>query len=221
MSIPSFLKRIALTTLLLATAIHAARPFATDDAGIVSAGSFELETAADYWSDNATFGFCLKHGITDRMDLGVSAGRVMYPRDERSFSPVELGIKFGLVPDLLSISFAGSFSDASYGVNLIASKEIKALSLHANMGYSAIGATNDADFTWGAASRVNIGRVSPGIELCGTHEVVSWCQAGLQCSICDWCSIDAGIGSDFSDDVNLTATTGLWFTFPINKAQGD
>lgn len=221
MSIFAPLSRAIFPLLICASVLHAARPFATDDAGIVSAGSFELETAADYWSDNATFGFCLKHGITDRMDLGISAGRQMYPRDERSFSPVELGIKFGLVPDLLSISFAGSFSDASYDVNLIASKEIKALSLHANMGYSAIGATNDADFTWGAASRVNIGRVSPGIELCGTHEEVSWWQAGVQCCMCDWCSIDAGIGSDFSDDINFTATTGLWFTFPFNKVQGD
>jgi hypothetical protein len=85
----------------------AARPYVTDDAGTVGLGLFELETASNCWKDRVEFGLCFKHGITDRMEIGVAMGHCASPKDERAIQDAELGFKFALIPDLFAASFTG------------------------------------------------------------------------------------------------------------------
>jgi hypothetical protein len=197
--------------------IFAYRPFVTDDAATVINGTFEFETGADYWSNNAEFGFGLKHGITARMDIGVSLGHVTLPENERCFHGAEIGLKYALVPEMLAVSVAGCFGDPAYGANLVFSKSITFFSIHTNLGYSAIATTNDAEMTYGFASDAVIKKFSVGGEICGTHKELNWWQVGTIFTFTDWLVLDLGVGGNFEKNIAMNATTGLWFAFPIPK----
>jgi len=196
---------------------RAARPFETDDAGTVEAGTYEFEAAADYWDGMAQFGLCLKHGVTTRMDLGVAVGRSLLPEDERGYHGAEIGLKFGLVPDLLAVSVAGSFGTAEYGANLIFSEEIGIYSVHANAGYTAVPSTSDVDVTYGLVNEFAIGRVSLGVDIGGCDAAINRWLVGGRVAPADWIALDAGIGGDFEDAESFAAITGVWLAFPISK----
>ena len=203
--------------LFITAQAHAARPFATDDAGIGSAATFELETAADGGRDQFSPGFCLKHGLTPRMDIGFSAAHQTLPEIERAFSPAELGLKYGIIPDVLACSFSAAFSDPAYSANLIFSHGLNNWTIHANLGYEAVGGTRESAICYGLCPCIEIGRVTTGLEICGNHTALPDWRLGSQCRICEWCSIDAGIGGGLGRDAHLTATTGLWFAFPLAR----
>ena len=212
-------QRIAFWLLLCSGAGFAFRPFITDDAGTVVPSTFELETSADYWHDKAAFGLCLKHGVTQRMDIGVSFGKCMLPEDASGYDPAELSIKFNFIPDRLSASFGGSFGDPCYSALLIYSQPIALFSLHANLGYSAIGADKEGFLTYALAWIAEIGRCAFGPEFGGTHESVDWWQAGCQVGITDWCAVDVALGGNFKRDIDWNAATGLFFAFPPPKEE--
>jgi len=190
------------------------RPFITDDAGTVEQSGFELETAADYWHDAAGFGLCFKHGITDRMDLGVAFGRCLLPEDESGYDPAELLLKFSLFPDKLSASFSGSFSDPCYTAQLVFSQPIALVTIHTNAGYSAVGSEDNGFGVFGLAGTVDIGKVCLGLEFGGTQESLDWWQTGGRYAFTDFFALDAAIGGDFEKEMSLMATTGLFYAFP-------
>lgn len=197
--------------------LFAFRPFITDDAGTVPHLTFELETAADYWHNAATFGLCFKHGITERMDLGIAFGRCVLPQDEGGYDPAELLLKFNFVPDRFSASFSGSFGKHHYNTMLIYSHPIAWFTVHANAGLSAIDDPRDGFFTYGLAGVAQIKRFSVGAELGGTATDLDWWQFGLRFEIFEWLAIDAALGGDFESDISLLATSGLFFAFPLPK----
>lgn len=202
---------------IVATPAMAARPFATDDAGTVEAGKFELETTCNYWEKKAEFGASFKHGITERMDIGVCVGHCMLPSDERAFTGETIGLKFSLVPDLLAVSFAAEFGSKVYNANFVVSKPVGPIAIDANIGYQAQADTNDADFTYGLATVYEIGKFGVGVEVCGTQEAINWWQIGSRFKIAEWIQFDVGVGGDFEKVPDFTATTGFWFTFPLTK----
>jgi hypothetical protein len=195
------------------------RPFITDDAGTVTPSTFELEASADYWHDKAAFGLGLKHGVTERMDIGVAFGRCMLPEDESGYDPAELSLKFNFIADRLSASFSGSFGDPCYSALLIYSQPIALFSLHANLGYSAVGALDEGLLTYALAVVVQINRFTFGPEFGGTHQSVDWWQIGTRATITDWLAADVAVGGDFSTDVDFNAATGLFFAFPLQKKE--
>ncbi len=205
--------------LLLTTAVFAFRPFITDDAGTVLPSTFELEASADYWHDKAAFGLGLKHGVTERMDIGVAFGRCMLPEDESGYDPAELSLKFNFITDRLSASFSGSFGDPCYSALLIYSQPIALFSLHANLGYSAVGALDEGLLTYALAVVAQIDRFSFGPEFGGTHHSVDWWQVGTQITITDWCAADVALGGNFTTESELNAATGLFFAFPPPKKE--
>jgi hypothetical protein len=202
------------------TPAFAARPFVTDDSGTVEAGTFELETAWDYWKARAAASLSFKHGVTERMDIGVGIGYVSAPQEERAFDTADLGLKFALIPDLFSASFSAGFASQTYSLNAILSKSFGPLTCDANLGYEAITDTDDAELTFGLAGVYNHGRLGVGVEIGGTHEGLSWWQVGARFQIREWLQIDAGLGGDSATDPDLTATTGLWFGFPLFAGPG-
>jgi hypothetical protein len=147
------------------------------------------------------------------MDIGVGFGYVASPEEVAQLSGLEVGLKYALVPDLLSASFSGSFGDPCYSVNLILSKSVGPVCINGNLGMESEQGIKDATLTYGVAAAVETGIVSSGFEVGGTQEELNWWQIGTQVFVTDWAAIDLGLGGDFESDVNLIATTGLWFSF--------
>jgi hypothetical protein len=147
----SYIISLAMIALKICSTVlpsYAARPFVTDDAGTVALETFELETGVDFWKDAATGCNGLKHGVTDRMDLGFGFGYSPQPEDERGFSGAELGLKFAIVPELLAVTAAGSFGSSTFAINGILSKAFGPVSFDGNLGMEAQADGNDADLTY-------------------------------------------------------------------------
>lgn len=206
-----------LVIIFISSSAMAARPFATDDAGTVAKSTFELETGCDFWKEATALGPSLKHGITDRMDIGIGFGYAPLPRDERGFDDIELALKFGLIPELLTLSSSGRFGNNTYGINAIVSKAFGPLAFDANCGIEATAATDDCDLTYGLCCHCGFHRWLIGVEMCGTHEQLSLWQCGCSFGLFDWVTLDSGINVDFKKDMTLSATAGLTFAFPVTK----
>lgn len=211
-------KNFAVFTMLIGMPISllAARPFFTDDAGTVERSAFELESASDYWKDFASFGTTLKHGLTDKMDLGISFGYLAVPLERRAAQPLELSLKYNFVPEHFSASFTGSFSSATYAVNAIYTHSFKAFSGHANMGFEAADAIREMVLTYGLAAVYNLGIAAIGAEIGGVDGELNFWQFGFQINLLQWLAFDTGIGGDFGDETQVSITSGLWFSFGGN-----
>jgi hypothetical protein len=203
----------------LSSSAHAARPFAADDAGLVAPGTFEIETAGDYWHNAAAFGIGLKHGLTERMDIGLGLGGCILPEHDHGFDAACLGLKFALLPDVLAATFNGVFGDPVYDVNFIYSTTLKNLALNTNVGGVFVATSADADLTYGLASVYSFNSWEVGAEIGGTQHALSWWQIGARFALADWWALDAGLGGNFKDGVQLNATTGLWFAFPLTTGK--
>jgi hypothetical protein len=207
------------TTAVLAILINmplslwAARPFITDDAGTVEQFGFELECTSDYWKDLALFGATLKHGLTDRMDLGVAFGYLTAPLRMKAAQPLEISLKYNFIPEHLSVSATGVFASATYIINAIYSHDFKVLSGHANLGFEATGESRDVILTYGLAAVFKIGITAIGAELGGADKDLNWWQIGAQLNLWDWLAFDSGLGGEFNKNMNLYVTSGLWFFF--------
>ena len=203
----------ALASLAMGRAAWAARPFVTDDAGTAPKGGFEAELGTESWSDAADFGVGLKHGITSRMDLGVSGGYALFPRADRSVAPAGLSFKFALVPDFLSAGFSTELGSAAYSVNGIASKTFGDFGVNLNLGGEFEGGSRDADLSWGLNPLWHLGPATLGAELRGDQRAAQAWKAGAQWRAADGFALDLGIGSDIQDDPRWRITAGAWFAF--------
>ncbi len=122
--------------------LYACRPLATDDAGTVSKGTYELEIGYDFEkntenSDYSNFSFCLKHGLTERLDLGVSFPVETTP--EKGFGEAEIVTKFAIlrkenIPEF-SLTFTFYPGTSVYALNGILSKDFGKFITHFNLGY--------------------------------------------------------------------------------------
>lgn len=192
---------------------NAARPFAVDDAGTVEKEGFEVEVASNYWGDAFDGGIGLKHGLTDRMDIGIGFGYTALPEIDAQHSPLEIGLKYAIVPDLLSASLSGSFGDPGYAVNLIASKPFGIASLHLNLGLETQSSVDERAVTYGLNTSFETGRITSGFEIAGADDSVNWWQVGAQVSVLEWLAVDIGLGGDFEKEMSMTATSGVWMEF--------
>jgi len=202
---------------ILAVPTGAARPFATDDAGTVAPGSFESEASADYWNDKGAFGIGLKHGLTSRMDFGISLGHTAWPEAERAFDDATLAFKYSLIPDLLSASFSSELGTTEYGVNGIVSHAFGNFGINLNLGGDFVGGENHANLAWGANPTWTLGPATLGAELRGNQHEANWWQVGAQVKLADWIAVDAGLGDDITNGHDWHLSTGIWIAFPTGK----
>lgn len=190
---------VATGAMVLCDGAWAARPFATDDAGTVAPGTFETELGSESWSDKGTFSLGLKHGLTERMDLGISAGWAAWPEAERRFENAELSAKYALVPELLSMSFATALGTSEYSLNGILSKGFGDLGVNPNCA---------------------LGSLSLGAEVRGDQRAAQDWKVGGQLRPVESFAIDLGIGSTIASDPDWNVTAGLWFAFPALEKKG-
>lgn len=195
------------------SSLHAARPFATDDAGTVQQNNFEIETGAEFGDDYLTGNIAIKHGITRRMDLGFAGAYQRLPKNESRFDPAEFSLKFSLIPELISFSAVSNFGDDTYAATMILSKIFfSVLAIDANMGIEIIGNSNESDLSFGFCCHYEGSRFGAGAEIYGTFDGDKYWLAGVNYGITKWLTIDLAINSDLQNP-EIHGIAGLTFCF--------
>lgn len=187
--------------------VFGARPFNTDDVGVVESGGYELEAGYDFWKEQSMFGFGLKHGITDKMDIGIGFGFNTFSEPENSFTPSELILKWAIVPELFATSFCANVGSSSYHLNSIITRCFGPIEIDANLGLIA----DDKSITYACALIYKHGRFALGGEIGGDKELQSWLIGGRY-EVIEGFAIDIGFCSNFKfEDKFMTA--GLHYEF--------
>jgi len=127
--------------------LFAAHPLTTDDIGTVDAGKYELEVGYDNCKGeselrNHSGGISLKHGVTEKMDIGISFPYQIEPKPAEPFGTTTLGFKFLLVKDIFALTVNNELGLSEYFINGIFTREINPITVHANIGYAVSGDEN-------------------------------------------------------------------------------
>jgi len=218
--------------------IYGSRPLSVDDAGTVDLGIYETEVGIGYLRDKEKNGeteisLAIKHGLTERMDLGVFLPHVITnPKGEsgeRGMGDAELVAKFnlaregdripgfsvtlGIIMDTGEENKGIGSGEINYVFNSILSKELQFIILHGNLGYTAKGKTASLGIAleYPVDERLNL-----VAELTGENKSDSPIEAliGASFSVRESLTLDFGIGTglnDFSSRLNLTG--GLTLSF--------
>jgi len=198
----------------------AARPFSTDDAGTVEKGKFELESGYEY-SDvlsEGQSGLCclgFKHGLTEKMDIGIGSTHTFVPQAAEGLSPACLSLKFAVMQDLLAVSFAQEFGSAGYSLNSAWTKAFGPAEIDINLGYEAT-ATSDTpgSITYGAALIYGFEKfnIDIGCEFLGTKDGVQDWVIGARWKALGNLAVDLAYNGDFTGD-RKKVTAGLHYEF--------
>jgi len=193
---------------------EAARPFATDDAGTVLAGGYELEAGYDWGEKEGVFGVGFKHGLTEKMDIGVGFGYTIETEPENCITPAELFLKFALIPDLLAVSFAHEFGDSAYILNGIITKAFGPLEVSANVGYEATGGEEDGLATYALSLIFAAGeRFDIGTEILGDEDDLQVLSFGMKYRLCEGFYVDTGYSRGLGENLEDITTIGLHWEF--------
>ena len=194
--------------------LYSARPFATDDAGTVTQGEFELETGSEFWEDILNFGLGFKHGLTDRMDVGLGFGYTMRPENVKGLGPYEIAFKFVLLPEHAAVSMTGYPGDLAYDLNGIVTYCTGPIEVDMNLGYAATGIQDqEGDVIYGAALIIDLAPVDIGAEVSGFDgELDSWLIGGRY-SILEGLAVDCGFAGGFDAASENIITVGLHYEF--------
>ncbi len=135
---------VFLSVSLVGSVLFAAHPLSTDDIGIMDKADCELEVGYDNCKSgdelrNHSCGISLKHGITGKMDIGVSFPYRIKPKPAEQFGTATIGFKFLLIRDIFAFSINNELGSKEYFINGILSREILPIILHFNFGYLAGG----------------------------------------------------------------------------------
>ncbi|PIU50707.1 hypothetical protein COS91_08265, partial [Candidatus Desantisbacteria bacterium CG07_land_8_20_14_0_80_39_15] len=152
--------------------VYAARPFSTDDAGTVGPGEFELELGYDFGDaagvGQGNLGIGFKHGLTEKMDIGVGFAHTFVPAQPEGLSPVSLSLKFAALKDLVAVSFSHELGGSAYSLNSAFTREFGPVEVDINLGYSATGNSNlPGSISYAIALIYGFEKVDVGCETSG------------------------------------------------------
>ncbi len=204
-----------LPLICVAAAAFAARPFFTDDAGTVETGMHEFEAGLEYWSDNIALSFGFKHGLTDRMDMGIGFAHVMQPDEISGFTNIEMGVKYALISNMLSASAAVSPGAPGYALTAILSRAFGPIAFNLNAGYEVTPLTdNNGTLFYALGAVYEMNRFTLGLEAGGNEDNLDAWQIGGSAGIMTDVRIDLGLSGAFEDIENsLLLTAGLTYEF--------
>ncbi|NLD91524.1 MAG: hypothetical protein GX639_02525 [Fibrobacter sp.] len=191
----------------------AGMPFSVDDAGTVEQGNFEIESAVSFWKEYGEAGLGVKHGLTEKMDIGAGFGYTFAPEDAASMSSLGLSLKFVAIEDHLALSLAGTLGETAYAANVILSHSVKSIGFNANLGFEAEGGIDSALMTFGVSTLYESDRFITGFEIAGNHDELNWWQIGVAVQIVDWTVIAVGLGGNFQNIDALVVTSGITISF--------
>lgn len=193
----------------LAANLYGARPFVTDDAGTVPSAGYELEVGYDFWEDEGTFGIGFKHGLTEKMDIGIGFGYNVITEPQRDFGGAELCLKYSFVPDMIAASFTTEFNASEYALNGIFTRGLGGLEFDVNFGYS----TADSSITFGLACIYVIEKFGFGVESSGNKDGLENWLGGMRYDIMEGFAVDLGISGGFEENNGNVITIGLHYEF--------
>lgn len=202
------MKNLIACTMGFIAVLYAARPFATDDAGTVAPSGYELEIGYDFWEDEGAFGLGFKHGLTEKMDIGVGFGYYLVPEEIRDFSNADFCLKYALIPDVFSASFTTSFGDYPFCLNGILTRFFGQTEINANLGYSI----GDSTITYALATIYDTDRFDVGMEASGDKNGLQNWLIGGRYRIFKGFAFDLGFSSDYKMELK-TATLGIHYEF--------
>jgi hypothetical protein len=210
---------------------HAGRPLATEDAGILDAGSCELEGATARLS---AFGAAAREsslqigcgvGASTQLALAAATGRA----EGVSARGLALSGKTGLWQGEgegaaeIALAYGADWGKESgdgwhhlgTGVNLAYSQPLEEATAHANLGYAHDPQGGENAVTWGLAyEHSGWGAWAPMAELFGDDREAPWWNAGLRfTALPDRLSIDASYGRQIVSGRPSLWTLGFNFAF--------
>ena len=205
---------ITIISVVLVGCLEAARPFATDDAGIVEQNGCELELGGDFWEEQASLSLGFKHGLTERMDIGVGFGYTVKPDETKGFGQAELGLKFALMPDLFAVSITGGLGDTPYNLNGIITYCFGPIEIDGNIGYEATGIEGQTGTAVYALALIfELEEIAVGAEASGNEDDLNAWLIGIRYEILEGFAVDCGISGGFESGAGNVATTGLHYEF--------
>jgi hypothetical protein len=202
---------------LCSTALNAAHPFNTDDAGVVAHNSFEVEVSSGYSKEKIdTADYTFKYGLKGSFDIGFSGGIGFFEKNAIMSSP-SVSLKLAFIPDHFTLSASSSFAENDFSVSAIFSHSSGIADFHANAG---IGPDEKGEplLIYSASLVKDAGPVNAGIEIFGDHGSDPLWNTGLIYPLTDHVSISAGAGGDLEFS-SLVYTAGITITLSNNEDQ--
>lgn len=195
-----------------------ARPLVTDDAGTVENGEYEVEFGYDHCNEASTGLNCscclgFKHGLTDRMDIGLGLSHYLLPQQLGGLSPASLSLKFAIVKDLLAVSFSHELGGSAYVLNCAVSRTFGPAETNLNLGYSAIGQNNViGSVTYGLSFIYEFGKWDLCCESLGNRDGFQDWLAGVRFKVFEGFGIDLAYNGNFKGE-RQKGTAGLHYEF--------
>lgn len=183
--------------------LFAARPLSTDDAETVNQAKSELEigyeTCKKSGEPNERFcEFSFKHGITEKMDIGLSVPYWIEPPSNEKIGNCSVGVKFSLVKDIFSFSVTNEFGSSAFSINTIFSHTLGPIVLHFNFGYEATGNRDvEGKITYSTAFEKSFRKFDIVGEILGDKIGFQNYLFGIRYNLTEGFAIDAGYGNGF------------------------
>ena len=203
-----------LVVMLYTGTLEAARPFPTSDADVVGTMVYELEVGSYFWSEDIFILTEFKHGITERMEIGVAFEYTIEPDVQGPFSAAEVGMKYTLVPSLFAVSMCGEFGSTAYKLKGIFTRVINPVKCNLNFGYKASGVSDmPGIFFYSVGLIMKFQKFQIGGDISGDEDgLVGWLAGGNYKIIGEF-AVDAGFSGTFNGNADYTAIVGLSYVF--------
>jgi hypothetical protein len=185
--------------------LFASLPLTTDDAGTVEHSKYELEVCYDrckIQSDISehSFGLSFKHGLTEKMDLGICFPFLIEPKPKESFGPMSIGLKFSLIEELLAFSLSNQLGSSEYFLNGIFSYQVSPVMLHLNLGYRATGIEDvEGSISYGFALEYPVKKFDIVCESLGDKDDFQDYSIGLRYNLKDGVAISTAYSNGFNE----------------------
>lgn len=209
---------IVLMIIFFALPIFAARPLITDDAKTVPISKHEIELGYDYCrlldcGRNHTLSFNIKHGLSERFDIGINFPYQIEPIQNEKFGPITLGFKLAIIKELVAVTFANVLGSYTYVLNSIFSKDIGFVDFHLNFGYNTTGKQEErGQIIYALAIEYPLGKFDILGEIFGIEDLHYWLIGGRYNFIIEGLFVDIGYSGNFKN-ISEKITTGLHYEF--------
>jgi hypothetical protein len=211
--------KVAIITILLSgMKTYAAYPLSTDDAGTVKQSLYELEASYVNYScenemKNHSSSISFKHGLTNKMDIGILFPYQIDPVKEERFGEASVSAKFSLIKDVLAATFSNELGEKDYFINVIFTKELSLISCNLNMGYISTGDENEKGRgLYGFSLQYPFDKYEAVGEIQGQEGGCGNCLLGIRRRISESLFIASGISRVFESNTDRV-TAGFHLEF--------
>jgi hypothetical protein len=197
----------------------AAHPLTTDDIGTVEVGEYELEIGYDNCKNqgelrNHSCGLSLKHGISRKLDIGISFPYHIEPKPAERLGRVSLSFKFLLIEEFFAFTLSNELGSEEYLINGILTREISSWVTHFNLGYQATGNENaKGEMLYSSALEYSpMNKIDLVGEVLGEETGFQNWLLGMRCKISEVCFFDIAYGNGFRE-TNEKIASGFHMEF--------